>query len=583
MDLAGGRYLEHCRPGWAKQVASLRGASYSRAKRFYKALALLSDEGLPLHREEVAYLACNDRFYLLTVLLRRPDADKEWLYDRCREVEADPDEHLDLWAREHYKSTIITFAGIIQEIVRDPEITIAIYSVVKKIARDFLAQIKEELEGNELLPAIFPDVFWENPAQEAPIWSRIDGIVVKRNSNPKEATVEGHGLIDAQPTGKHFRLRVYDDAINQDYITPDMVKKATNRVELSTNTKGGEGRSWYIGTRYHFADTYGILLERGTLLPRIYPATHDGTLKGRPVLLSQPEWDKRVNEQRGTVAAQMLQNPLAGEENSFRGEWLRPYWLRPARMNVYIVGDPSKGKRNSSDNTAIAVIGIDTTNNRYLLDGYCHRMKLTERWSSLRNLWMKWSKAPGVMNCEVGWEQYGLVTDIEYFEQETIRERLDLPEIRELGWVRDSLLQSKADRVERMEPYFRNSKFWLPARVYDKARGSVCTWATREGSQIPTTMPTRMVTPDDPDGYLTKVEREAVARGESWRLMEPIKRMDSDKATYDVVLKLFEEYIFFPFAPHDDFIDVMSRVDDMDPTVPVSYDLRNLAAPVHAD
>jgi hypothetical protein len=554
------RYAEGANPDFVYLITE-KLPYYSCAE----AIKLYDELGPEMSANELALLGCNDRFFLLTALLNRADAMHPWLYARCREVESDPDGYLDLWSRFHYKSTIITFAGIIQEILTDPEIRVAIFSNTKDISTPFVTQIKDEFEGNELLKTTFEDVLYDNPSKDSPNWT-IDAITVKRSKNYKEATVEAHGLINALPTGKHFPLLVYDDVINERNVTnPEQIKKATERTELSFPCGVGEAtRKWFIGTRYHYGDSYGHLIDYKIAQPRIYAATDDGTLNGNPVFMSKEAWDKAKREMRSTIAAQMLQNPLAGQENTFRIKWLQPYWVRPTMMNVYIMGDPSKGRSKTSDRTALVVIGIDVGGNKYLLDGYCHRMPLSERWEKFKNLHKRWSGMPGVQMVRAGYERYGMQSDDEYFDEKMRLEGVRF-EIEELGWTGERGRESKGHRVERLEPDFRGGSFFIPAKVWNPAVGGdgVARWYLEDGS--------------DEIRYranpgMHHYEGRAKSAGEHWRLMDPIRRVDEDGGIYDLVRVFFEEYRFFPFSPRDDLIDAMSRIYDMTPMAAIRFE-----------
>jgi hypothetical protein len=101
-----------------------------------------------------------------------------WLFLRCREVEEEPDGCIDLWARGHGKTSIITVAGTIQEIMRNPEITIAIFSATKPLAQAILGQIKNAFESSEYLKEIFKDVLYENPLGKGP-----DGLFLSFHSS----------------------------------------------------------------------------------------------------------------------------------------------------------------------------------------------------------------------------------------------------------------------------------------------------------------------------------------------------------------------------------------------------------------
>lgn len=464
-------------------------------------------------------LGRRDLFFLLTRLLHRPDADRDWLYARCREVQYAPNGFLDLWARDHYKSTIITFAKSIQDIVdshskdsfwwpKNIEVTVGIFSHTAPIAKKFLGQIKTEFETNELLKEVYSDVLWSNPKTEAPVWSLDKGIIVKRKSNPPEATVEAHGLVDGQPTSRHFVIRDYDDVVTEDSVgTPEQIKKTTKAWELSTNLGRSEiGVERYAGTRYHHNDTYQTIMRRKAAIPRIHAATDDGTPDGNPVFLSREALRaKRIKQGPYTFACQQLQNPTAEDKMGFEPSWVRNYdafpyqserepW--PREWNYYLLCDPASEKKTTNDYTAIGVIALGPDDNYYLVDGVRDRMNLEERTAKIFEFHEKYP----IMNGGTGYEKYGKDSDIEHIEYE-MEVRNHRFEIIPLGGNQIK----KEDSIRKLVPVMSAGRFKFPFSILFT---------------------------------------------------------DYEGTTQDFVKLVKEEITDFPLAEHDDILDMMRRILD---------------------
>jgi predicted phage terminase large subunit-like protein len=451
--------------------------------------------------ERVRILCLHDLYYMLVKVCGRKDMLNHFAFARTREVEANPNGHLDLWAREHFKSSVITFGLTIQDILKDPNTTFGIFSHTRPIAKAFLRQIMRELEGNRTLQATFPDVLWGNQVKDAPKWSEDDGIVVRRSSNPKESTIEAWGLVDGQPTSKHFQVLLYDDIVVKDTVTsPEMIQKTMESLEASYNlgiTPSGVRRM--AGTRWHFNDPYRTVIDRGTFKKREHPGKEGGVEEGKSVWWSEEtHLQKRRDMGPYTYAAQILLNPKADALQGFKREWLSHYSKLTGThsMNKYMLVDAANSKKKGSDYTAIWILGLGTDGNYYALDMIRDRLNLAERSERVFTLHRKWKPR------QVRYERYGLMADIEHLKSRMENENYRFPITEVAGQT------SKADRIKRLLPLFEQRRIWLPKTLH------ITTW---------------------------------------------------EKTVVDVVNEFVEqEYLAFPVGLHDDLLDALSRICEPD-------------------
>ena len=450
----------------------------------------------------------NDLFFLAYFVCDRQDMNRDWLFDRCAEVQKNPDGYLDIWAREHYKSTIITWLKTMQDILIDPEERICIYSFNQALAKSFVEQVKTELESNWRLKWLFPEILWEDPFKGTYIdeegtrqripWTT-DAIRVKRKNRAKEHTLTASGLVTGQKTGGHYTILIYDDVVTLDSVTtPEMIERTTTAYQMSLNTganqPGRPVRVRMIGTRYHFADTYKTVIDTHSAIPRIYPAIDENKI---PVLL-EPEVLAKKKEMYGSwvYASQMLCDPRQSSSMGFKREWIKP-WVPTVweNLNRVILVDPADSEKKKSDYTTMWVIGLGSDRNYYVIDVIRDKLSLTNRTNALFALHQKYRPQFGVF-----YEKVGMQADIQHFEYVMAERNYRFP----IYPVKAT--SAKGLRIEALEPLFRNLRMYLPEAI--------------------------------------------------WR-----KNWEGD--TVNVIDEfIHEEYLAYPYVSHDDMLDALSKLTD---------------------
>lgn len=320
-------------------------------------------------------MAKADRFFLAYFVAGWEDGkssgNKPFIVNMCKMLDDGPQSGtVDIWSREHGKSSCITIAGTVQRVLNDPECTTAIFSFRKSAADKFLDSIRKIFELDFMI-WLFPDIFYEKPETQSPVWSLQGGIRVKRKNQVKrENTVEGFGLVEGAPIGGHFDHRIYDD-VETDVMArnPEQLDQCYESLLMSRALGREGGTELIIGTYYSHCGVLVKLGEKkdvfGKLMYqlRVFPATDDGTINGKPVFFSQGYLDDKKTD--SGFNTQYLCNPTPQNEVKLhysRFQFIEPRKMPKNRIKFVIIdpaGDDDVQSGVGNDEWAMGCISVE--------------------------------------------------------------------------------------------------------------------------------------------------------------------------------------------------------------------------------
>lgn len=205
---------------------------------------------------QLKHLCENNLKYLTTTVLGL----NRWSDDVHGGIEqhlnAPGDRKLVLLPRGHQKTTIISVCWVIQQLLKNPNETVGIYSATWPLAKDILVQIK-----NILVYSPLKDIYGSFQSDSGR-WTLSNIDIAQKNvmlsKNPSIST----GGVDTGKTGTHCSLMLFDDIVTpENTTTPDQVRKTIESYQDCLPLLDPGGRIVVIGTRYTMGDLYGSLIQ----------------------------------------------------------------------------------------------------------------------------------------------------------------------------------------------------------------------------------------------------------------------------------------------------------------------------------
>ena len=309
-----------------------------------------------------------------------------------------------LYPRGHRKSFYAAMYAC-WRVVCDPSISIVYLSATSDLAESQLRTIKGTLES-PIIRKIWPDLINIDEGKREK-WTSTEICVDdprRKAEGTRDSTVKAGGLT-TNITGAHCDLIILDDMVVPKNNTEEGRRQVMSQYSQLQSILNPGGMILAVGTRYHPKDIYATMQET---VEEIYDDT--GELIGK-----EPQWDilqksveengeflwnrqKRKDGKYYGFDFKELARIKAGyvDKSQFYAQYYNDpndegsalitqdmfmyynrdhlytkggvYFIKDRPLNVYAAIDFAFSLANRADSTAIVVVGVDSDNNKYVMD-----------------------------------------------------------------------------------------------------------------------------------------------------------------------------------------------------------------------
>lgn len=359
---------------------------------------------------------------------------------------------LTLMPRNSFKSSVVTEAGTMFMLLNDPNKRILIASETQKNAIKYAKAIKAHYEQNKKFRALYGD--WVNIGNT---WRDGELIVSKRSTPKKEASITAGSLEKGIMTGMHFDLIILDDVVSRTNTnTPDQIEKTLDFYKLLLAILDPDGEIWINGTRWHYLDLYGWILDENNPEKANFEILQMAADEGMGRVIGEPTMPKILSKkflenQMSTLGESMFNHQyrnlaISGEEQTFKPEDVRFFEESPKGLIYFMTLDPAISVQSEADFTAIIVNGVDSKHDWFIQEALRGHWEPSETIEKIFELNAKYP-----LMC-LGIQKYVLEKFLKKaLEEEMLRRKIWIP-IKELET--DNRV-SKAHRIKGLQPRFQ--------------------------------------------------------------------------------------------------------------------------------